>query len=193
MFDQLQQLDTNLFLFLNGLHSPVMDKPMWYLSQHLPWIPLYILVIWFAIRKFKMNAIVIIALLFITWGLCDLFSDTIKHAVQRYRPTHNTIIGDLVHTVNGYRGGKYGFVSSHSANSFGVALMIVLLFKNKEWTRFLFIWPVIVAYTRIYLGVHYPSDIFCGALTGFATAFVIYLLYVKFLQKYNLNNLHFKE
>ncbi len=166
---------------------------MWYLSQHLPWIPLYILVIWFAIRKFKMNAIVIIALLFITWGLCDLFSDTIKHAVQRYRPTHNTIIGDLVHTVNGYRGGKYGFVSSHSANSFGVALMIVLLFKNKEWTRFLFIWPVIVAYTRIYLGVHYPSDIFCGALTGFATAFVIYLLYVKFLQKYNLNNLHFKE
>ena len=193
MLDHLEQLDTNFFLFLNGLNHPSLDQPMWHLSHHIPWVPLYLFIIYFAIRKFKMNAIVIIAMILITYRLCDFISDTIKHLVERYRPSHNLLIGDMVHTVNNYRGGKYGFVSSHSANSFGVALMIVLLFNNKDWTRFLFIWPLIVVYTRIYLGVHYPADIFCGALTGMAIAFILFLLYKKFIQKYDLNKLHFRE
>jgi undecaprenyl-diphosphatase len=90
-----------------------------------------------------------------------------------------------VYIVNGYRGGKYGFASSHAANSFGAAMLIALLFRNRGLTIWMFIWAAMVSYSRIYLGVHYPGDILCGALIGVGSAYVSYRLSAILAKKMN--------
>jgi undecaprenyl-diphosphatase len=90
----------------------------------------------------------------------------IKNLVERPRPTHDPDIANLVHIVNNYRGGTYGFVSSHAANVFGVATFLSNKFKNNQWSFFLLAWAAVVSYSRVYLGVHYPLDIIFGAVLG---------------------------
>jgi undecaprenyl-diphosphatase len=118
--------------------------------------------------------------------LCDQISVLIKdYLVQRPRPTHNPEIADLVHIIyngdypNGYRGGKYGFVSSHAANVFGVAAFLSNQFKHYRWTLFLFTWALIVSYSRIYIGVHYPLDIIFGAILGALIGIQCYVFKVR--------------
>lgn len=179
MFDALKHLDQSLFLWLNGLHYPVLDPLMYYVSQVFVFAPLFIY--WFYQAYLEINPrrlfafVVMLGLIIV---LCDQSSNQVKHAVQRYRPTHNLEIQNQVHTVNEYKGGKYGFFSGHAANTFGIATFLFLAFKNKS-RRFryhFFIWAAIVSYSRIYLGVHYPSDILMGILTGLFWGFVIYKL-----------------
>lgn len=155
---------------------------MWLISGHLPWIPLYLLIIYFAVKKYGKRALLVILVIILTFVFADLISNLIKHSVHRYRPTHNLFIQDTVHTVSGYRGGKFGFVSSHAANTFGVATIMVLLLRNK-YSFLLFLWPVIVSYSRIYLGVHYPADIIGGAITGAIIAYILYLVFISIDKK----------
>jgi undecaprenyl-diphosphatase len=106
--------------------------------------------------------------------LSDQISTVIKKKVQRFRPTHDLVLADKVHTVNNYRGGNYGFVSSHASNTFCVALLVALILETSTFTTFLlFFWAVVVSYSRIYLGVHFPLDIAFGALLGMIIAFSI--------------------
>ena len=94
--------------------------------------------------------------------------------VARLRPTHDPAIADMIHTVNGYRGGRYGFVSSHSANAFAVVVFTSLVVRRRIYTVLTLIWALLTAYSRVYLGVHYVGDVVCGAVLGIFVALVVY-------------------
>ena len=167
MLDRLLELDKKLFLYLNSLHSPAWDSIMYWISGDKSWIPLYVVLLFIIIyRERSYRFIYTILFIAIAVALSDQISVLIKNLVERPRPTHNAEIADIVHIVNNYRGRTYGFVSSHAANVFCAATFIAYQFKSYKWSLFLMIWAAVVSCSRIYLGVHYPLDIICGAILG---------------------------
>lgn len=177
MIDQIVQLDQRLFLFLNSLNSPFWDPIIYALSGRLIWVPLYIAILVYLAVKYKTKFYVIVLFIILAATLADQTSVFIKNLVQRPRPCHEPLLEGLVHTVNGECGGMYSFVSSHAANSFNVALLSLLLIRKRWFTIFIILWALIVSYTRIYLGVHYPADSFCGMLVGILVGWGVVRLY----------------
>lgn len=183
MLDKLIQLDKTLFLWLNSHNSPVWDKIMWFISGKLEWVPLYLLIIGYIIFRYRWKSIPIITSIILLIALADRFSVmAFKQVFERLRPSHNVDFQGIIHLYmrdNGsyYTGGLYGFVSSHAANSFALATFLALLFRSRILSVGLFIWAGLVAYSRIYLGVHYPADIAGGALLGSILAWGIFLFY----------------
>lgn len=172
--ETLEQFDRDLFLFLNGLRADWLDPLMYLISQGWFWLPLFGLFIYKLVQAYPggRNRIIVFGAVALTLGITDAGSNwALKKQVKRYRPTHNIEIKDQVHTVtnfNGeeYRGGLYSFVSGHSANYFGLATILFWLLGKKRSWRWLFLWAALIAYSRIYLGVHYPADLFFGGLLG---------------------------
>lgn len=168
MLEYLEQLDVNLFLSLNALHSNFWDVIMYWFSEEITWIPLYAILLVGLFKKYgwkKLIPVVIGVALTIT--LTDQISvKAFKEVFERYRPCHNIEIQHLVHLVKNHCGGQYGFVSSHAANTFGLSAFLCLLFSNNKLGLGLMFWAAVVSYSRIYLGVHYPADILAGALLG---------------------------
>lgn len=180
--DNFPQWDTDLFLLLNSLHCVVMDYVMWIVSNKYTSVPLYLLLLYWLYRKYpeRKSQILLLIAVGLTILLADQISSTIlKPMFQRLRPTHSSDLIDLVHTVNGYRGGKYGFVSSHAANTFAIAIFVSRLLRNRNISVLLCAWAVIVSYSRIYLGVHYPLDILCGAIVGLCCGYFMVFLFQK--------------
>ncbi len=183
MLERIITLDTNLFLWLNGFHSEGWDKIMWFVSGKIEWIPLYVAILAYIIYRYRWNSIAIILAIVLLITLADqVSSNLIKDNVKRLRPSHVDALKNSIHILNEYRGGPYGFVSSHAANSFALAIFLTLLFRNKWFSAFLISWAMVVSYSRIYLGVHYPGDILGGALLGAATGWLVYYL-LKVVQK----------
>lgn len=153
---------------------------MFIISETKTWIPFYLLLIFWMWRvvKWKIWLVLIGIALVITFS--DAFTSRfMKPFFARPRPSREVSLQEQVHTVNNYRGGAYGFASSHAANSFGLAMFLWLVFrKNWRWVNFLWLWALIVSYSRIYLGVHYPLDILVGAFVGITGAYFIFLLYL---------------
>ena len=184
MLEKIIQADQELLIFLNGLHTSFLDVLMYGMTHFWFWTPLLALLLWMLWKHYQKRLILILAFFAISITLSDQTSVFIKKKVQRFRPSHNVEISDQLHLYqdkNGkvYRGGKYGFVSSHAANSFGVIVLFLYFFKPVK-KRLLWIFPAWVSlfcYTRIYLGVHYPLDIVCGALVGIGSGVVALLLY----------------
>lgn len=162
------------------MHSPLADTFFWLVSEGWMFTPLWLFLAVYIYRikkvKFLLTALLCIALVVL---FSDQSSNLIKKSVQRYRPTHNTEIGSKVHTVNDYKGGKFGFFSGHAANTFAVASFIFFMMAwVKPLLRYsLFLWPVLVGYSRIYLGVHYPVDIGVGFVNGLFWGFLGYQLF----------------
>jgi len=176
MLDIFKQIDQSFFLALNSCHSPFFDTLFWWISNRYIWIPLYLFMTYLIIRKYKKQSWIIILSAIILVIITDQTSvHLFKNVFMRYRPSHNLNLQELVHLVNGYRGGLYGFVSSHAANSFGIAIFTALILKNKWYWLSILLWAVLVSYSRIYLGVHYPADIASGAILGSTLAITIYL------------------
>ncbi len=176
MIDYIKNIDKELFLFLNGLHSDFFDTLMWWISDKFIWIPFYVFLLFMIIKKYGKKSIILIITIALLVTLTDQLSvHLFKDVFKRYRPSHNIDIANLVHIVSNYKGGMYGFVSSHAASSFGIAAIISLFLKKKNITITLFVWATIVSYSRIYLGVHYPADVICGGLLGVFIAFVLYM------------------
>lgn len=175
MFAQVIELDTSLFLFLNGLNSPFWDPIMLAFSGNVVWIPLYLSLVYLMIKRHGLKGLLLLVGVAVVVTMADQLSvHLFKSVFERLRPCHNPDIKDLVHMVNGRCGGKFGFVSSHAANTFGVATFLVVWFKRKWFTISLLIWAAVVSYSRIYLGVHYPADIVCGALFGAACGLTVW-------------------
>lgn len=137
-------------------------------TKTLFWLPLYLFLVYLIIKYKKWNTLYILLGIALTITLADqITSGFMKPFFARLRPTQELGLTGLLHTVNNYKGGLYGFASSHAANTFGVAMFIWLLFKKKyRWVSVIFFWAAFMSYTRIYLGVHYPGDILVGSLLG---------------------------
>ena len=190
----LDQLDKTLFLFLNSLNSPFMDRVMWAVSGKLTWLPLYIFMLVLIGIKHKKKILIIIPLIALVITITDQASvHAFKEVFERLRPCHEPALQGIVHLVNEKCGGQYGFVSSHAANSFGAALLSLLLVRKKWFTLLVLVWAILVGYSRIYLGVHYPGDIIGGAVVGVVTGWMIYLLYRWIDRKYLRSILFFQQ
>ena len=180
MIEMLKQLDLDIFFWINGHHSPIFDKVEWWMTQIWFWIPFFLLVLFFLIRHYHRRIWGVVLCLALCMYLTDRGSVFIKNMVQRPRPTHAVEIQDKVHVhlyANGneYRGGHSGFPSSHAANDFGWVVLLIYFFKpvtKHAWWIFP-LWALLSCYTRVYLGVHYPSDIVCGTLLGLCCGFLV--------------------
>jgi undecaprenyl-diphosphatase len=190
MIDFLINIDIKLFLFLNSFHSEFFDSVMMFLTGKYSWILLYISILIFVFKKFGAKSSFIIIFLFIfTTILTDQTSvHLFKDVFKRLRPCFNPLIADIVHVVK-YPGGQYGFVSSHAANAFGTVVLASLILRNKYISILLIFWASVIAYSRIYLGVHFPGDVLVGALLGTFWAFVIYYLFKYFDKKKKTNSI----
>ncbi len=183
-------IDTYILLWINGHHTEWLDQLMWWVSQSVTWIPLYIVLVGLIIYRYRSWKIVMAILLAfaLAVGLSDFISSGIlKPLVERLRPTHEPSLAPFLHIVNGYKGGMYGFCSSHAANTLACALLFMFVYKNKITTSILIVWVAINSYSRIYLGVHYPTDIMAGWIIGCATAALAYAL-LGFLQKRHMRH-----
>ncbi len=184
----LESLDQQLFLFLNSINSPFWDKIMHAVSGVLTWVPLYLAILIYLGLKYKRKFIIILLFIILAATLADQLSvHLFKNVFHRLRPCHEPSLEGLVHLVDGKCGGLYGFVSSHAANSFNIALISLLLIRKRWFTISIILWALTVGYSRIYLGVHYPGDVICGSIFGALIGWGIYELYMltdrKILQK----------
>lgn len=168
------------------MNCSMMDKIMWFISNDFfiyPILLVGLIVIWQKI-SWKLAIITLISIL-ICIGISDGVSNFTKHQVKRYRPTHNLVLKDKIHIVNNYRGGTYGFFSSHAANTTSsVFLLIVVLLPVIQSKKLVWIWmiiPLIISYSRVYLGVHYVSDVLTGMIFGLIAA-LISLKFLSFLK-----------
>lgn len=177
-------IDTDIILWINGHHSEWLDETMWIISKPVTWIPLYILLLVLLYYRYRdWKTVLLILLGFgVAVGLADFTtSGIIKPLVCRLRPTHEPALEGMVHLVNGYTGGLYGFCSSHAANTMACGLLFSLLYKNKYATTGLMIWVALNCYSRMYLGVHYPGDILCGLLIGALLAALVYVVLARWV------------
>ena len=196
LMNKLESIDRAIVLFVNGLNTPLLDGIMWFLSGRFSLIPLYLLLlILLKSQNSWRNTFIILSGLTLSILLADQISvHLFKNGFERYRPSHNEELKQLLHFYEVkpgeyYQGGKYGFVSSHAANFFAMIAFIFPFYKEKKnWILAgLILIGILVAISRIYLGVHYFSDVLVGATLGILVGFSIRNL-VKVIFKKNANS-----
>lgn len=185
--ESILELDKELLLFFNGLHADWLDPIMFWLTKTFVWLPLYLFLLYLSIKEYKKQTWVVLVGIGLTILLCDqITSSFMKPFFERLRPSREPSLEGLIHLVNGYTGGKYGFASGHAANTFGTSVFFFLIFRNKyTWIKWIFAWAVLMTYTRIYLGVHYPGDILVGGTIGCIMGWIGYRVYSFLYTKIN--------
>ena len=168
MLEKLLSADRSFFLTLNSLHATWLDQVMYWASNPLVWLPLFVFLLYVVIRTFRFKTATVLVCLVLMITVSDQLSNLSKNNLKRLRPSHEPQIAASIHIVNEYRGEDFSFYSAHASNTFALAVFLIILFP-KRYTSLYFIltgWASLMSYTRIYLGVHYPLDIICGALAG---------------------------
>lgn len=171
------ELDRQLLLLVNGMHTPLLDTAMWLISDKWIWVPLYLLLTAAIVSRYGVRqGAILIALIAVIITLSDqTCASLLRPAICRLRPSSpENPLSQMLHFVNGYRGGRYGFPSCHAANTFALAVFISMLFRRRDVTTGMLLWSLAVAFSRIYLGVHYPGDIIGGFIIGGTVAWICY-------------------
>ena len=186
----MNAIDSQLFLWLNGLHADWLDTVMVSITGMWAWIPLYILLAVLVIRQYGWKSVWV----FLAVGLVILCSDQLsahvcKPLFHRLRPCFNPELEGMVYLPKGLPGGRYGFVSSHAANTFAVAAFLTPMLRTTwRWIGWvLYGWALLSSYSRIYVGVHYPGDIVAGAVLGILIGLAFALLVRRLVFKNNLD------
>lgn len=181
-YSTLYAADKTLLMVFNGSHCPFVDRLAVTLTCGYMWIPLYIALLLLVINNHKtvvqISLVIGMALLTIVLseGMADLI---VKPLVARLRPIHDTLMQDCVQVVNNYRAEGYSFFSAHASNTMAVAVFFSLLVKDRLFACILIVWALVNCWTRLYLGVHYPSDIIVGVVWGSVSGLFAYTIYKK--------------
>lgn len=177
-------MDEKLLLLLNRWHTPFFDQLMWMVSDKWVWVPLYVLLAGLIVRRYSWKG-GLLCLLMIALAVAatdQTCASLLRPLVGRLRPSNpDNPISTAIHLVNGYRGGRFGFPSCHAANSFTLAVFVSCCFRRRRVTLSMLAWAMVVAYSRIYLGVHYPGDVATGMVAGCLYGAVFYGIYRKTL------------
>jgi undecaprenyl-diphosphatase len=186
-FQPIIDFDKQLLLLLNGSESLFLDSMVTTLTNAWTWVPLYISLLIVVIKNSESSKKILLVLA--SAGLCVLLAGTIddtivKPLVGRWRPSRDPEIGLLVDTVDGYRGGDYGFFSAHAANTFSIAVFFCWLVRSRLLSIALVLWSFTNCWTRLYLGVHFPGDILVGLCWGGLVGTGVYILYRYLLAKW---------
>ena len=177
MLEYLNDIDTDALLAVNGLHDMFQDAFWWMVSAKWSSALLLLALVWILLHQNRRHALLMLVMLAFTVLVADqVSSGLIKHLVERLRPTHDPSLDNMVHVINGYRGGMYGFVSSHAANFFAVATLLSFVMRHRLVTCSLFTWALLQCYSRVYLGVHYPGDIMGGIVVGVFAGWLLWCL-----------------
>ena len=179
MLEFITNIDTRLTLLLNGSDSEMLDAIAVTATKTSTWIPLGILLLYVLMRmKDWKNALLVILCVAIAITLADqMASGIFKPLVARLRPSHNPELQGVIDIVGDYRGGRYGFFSSHAANTCAVAVFLSLLFRKRVFTVAICSWAMVNSWTRLYLGVHYVGDIMVGLIWGAFVGWMVFRLY----------------
>ncbi|WP_163325628.1 phosphatase PAP2 family protein [Draconibacterium mangrovi] len=169
------ELDKDVFLFLNGFHNEFWDTMIILITRQETWIPFFASILFYIIKNYRSKSILILIAIGLLIAATDQFSNVIKDSVQRLRPTHDPAISHLVHIFFG-KGGQFGFVSAHAANSVAILVLTSRIFKNRSYYFLTLAWVLVFCYSRIYVGVHYPLDLICGGLIGWFIGWALYRL-----------------
>lgn len=177
ILNHLKSIDTEFFLFLNSMHSPLWDYTMTLVTLTPLWLLFYGTILFIIAKKYGKKSLFIFIAITLLIICSDQLAGVLKHSIERLRPSNDPALANLVH-VFFRKGGQYGFVSAHAANTFAFATFSILLFKNLRYAAFILPWALLITYSRIYLGVHYPGDVLGGALLGVVLGIGIYRLLI---------------
>lgn len=182
--------DRELLLFLNGLGSPTYDHIWLMLTDKWIWVPLYVILLYLIYKSYRLRSFIFI-IIFVAIGIAisDQLANIFKNGIARLRPCHDEELMSKMRLV--ICGGKYGFYSAHAATSFFVATLMTILLKDRYrfFPYFIFLWAILISYSRIYLGVHFPFDVGFGALVGTLLGGFIATLSLNVIAKQKLNSI----
>ncbi len=198
LIDNIIALDREIVLAVNSWHTPFWDRFFWMLSETAVWLPAALALMIILIRNKRLESLWIMLVAALMFVFVDqVAAEIIKPLVGRPRPTHDMMLIPFLETVNGYRGGNYGFLSNHAANVFAFACFSALLFKHAPYSLSIFAWAGLVSFSRLYLGVHFLGDILAGAIFGILSGLAFYAICQLFTsgQKvgYNINKYQYTK
>ncbi|WP_149304815.1 phosphatase PAP2 family protein [Pareuzebyella sediminis] len=189
MWEALIQYDKELFLFLNKLGNPSWDGFWMFMTHKLSAIPVYVALLLLSYRQLglKKTLLMLVAVAIMILAT-DQLSNFFKYGVKRLRPCYDPELAELVRLVKNSCGGRFGYFSAHAANSFAIAFFFTFLLspKYRYIGIFLTVWAILVAYSRIYIGVHFPMDVLSGALVGLIFSWLFVKLYIFALENTTL-------
>ena len=183
----MSAIDQQLFLWLNGLHADWLDPVMVSITAMWVWIPLYALLLFMVFKQYgKRGWWILLAVVLVILCTDQLSAHVCKPLFHRLRPCFNPDLEGLVHLPKGLPGGRYGFVSSHAANTFGIAAFLTAVLRKRwRWIGWvLYFWAFLSSYSRIYVGVHYPGDILAGAILGILIGLIFWKLLCIILKRF---------